>query len=161
MYALKTAPAFCAAMMVGLRMAAPVHADRANAVRGFCRHLGVAYQILDDLADLYPDGQPGLGSDVLGRRPTILQAFVREAGAGERLNTLLRRSSEAGADQTVQHVRNLYRTCGATDKARRLVDKCEQRARDIANAMDAAPLRNLMLFLLGMVLEHDRAPAPR
>lgn len=78
-YALKTAPAFEAALYAGLRMAGP--ADRfQDAIARYARHLGVAFQIQNDLADWTqdPSNKRTLGADVLGARPTILWALARE-----------------------------------------------------------------------------------
>ena len=75
--ALKTAPAFEAALMAGVRLAGPTAAYREPIAR-FARHLGVAYQILNDLDDWQlpqPSGRPG-GSDLLHGRPTVLWALA-------------------------------------------------------------------------------------
>ncbi len=79
-YALKTAPAFEAAILTGIRLAAPT--DRYVApVRQFARNLGVAFQILNDLNDWRGDQHNKLaaGGDILGGRPTILWALALEA----------------------------------------------------------------------------------
>src|SRR5260370_7249905 len=47
-YALKTAPAFEAALYAGVRLAGPAD-ERENMVGDFSRNLGVAFQILNDL----------------------------------------------------------------------------------------------------------------
>ena len=75
--ALKTAPAFEAALDGGVRLAGPTAAYREPIAR-FARHLGVAYQILNDLDDWQlpqPSGRPG-GSDLLHGRPTVLWALA-------------------------------------------------------------------------------------
>jgi geranylgeranyl pyrophosphate synthase len=153
-YALKTAPAFYVSMVAGLRMAGPLKADTA-ALGAFFRHLGVAYQVLDDLADLDDrgDGREGLGQDVLGRRPTILRAFAEEAGAGPELSRLVAQAAKLGRAETVARVRALYESCGAIEKARRLVDKCRARAAETADQARPAALRDLMNCLLAMVLD--------
>ena len=47
-YALKTSPAFEAAMLSGIRLAQPIGEYR-EPVKQFARNLGVAFQILNDL----------------------------------------------------------------------------------------------------------------
>src|SRR5262249_50978682 len=72
-YALKTAPAFEAALYTGLRLAGP--ADQyEKVVTDFSKHLGIAFQILNDLKDWDGDSDNKLvaGQDVLAARPTLL-----------------------------------------------------------------------------------------
>ena len=72
-YALKTAPAFEAALLAGARLAGPVDAVREPIAR-YARHLGVAYQIVNDLIDWAPDDDNKLdqATDLLAGRPTVL-----------------------------------------------------------------------------------------
>jgi len=159
-YALKTAPAFHAAMAAGMRMAGAAE-PRPAPLAAFCRHMGVAYQIVDDLADLRVGGrgdQP-VGQDVLSDRPTVLRAFAVETGAAERLAAIRRESSQLGPAATVERVRTLYESCGAIEKACGLVGRCHTRAAEIAGEIEPAPLRDLLGFLLDMVVEAPRPGA--
>src|SRR4029077_6760598 len=81
-YALKTAPAFEAALYAGVRLAGP--ADQyEKAVSEFCKNLGVAFQILNDLKDWDGDSDNKLvaGQDVLAARPTLLLALALEGSS--------------------------------------------------------------------------------
>lgn len=157
-YALKTAPAFHAAMVIGMRLAGPVGAE-ARRVAAFCRHMGVAYQILDDLADLRTGGQGDqpAGQDILGRRPTMLWALAHEAGAGGELDELFDQAALRGPEESVRRARRLYESCGAMDKARSLVTKCHARARQAAEHMEPPAMRELLTHLLSMVLSRQEA----
>lgn len=100
-YALKTAPAFEAALYVGLRLARPVDPLQELLAR-YSRQLGVAFQIQNDLADWNPDAfnKRTAGTDVLSARPTILWALARqrlEAEAVGRLDRLLAEASSFSA----------------------------------------------------------------
>jgi geranylgeranyl pyrophosphate synthase len=155
-YALKTAPAFDAALVAGLRLAGPVAADR-EAVARFARHLGVGYQILNDLEDGETE-QPNkrtADGDVLGRRPTVLWAFALEnldpQGRHELETLSAAPAAEAGGH--VDRVRALYRRAGVYEQARALVAKHRQRAREIAAAIGPPPLRQLLDYLADTVLE--------
>ena len=72
-YALKTSPAFEAALFSGIRLAGDAEPYR-DAIRIFSRNLGVAFQILNDLGDWTGDESNKLlaGGDVIGGRPTLL-----------------------------------------------------------------------------------------
>src|SRR5215475_13375239 len=72
-YALKTAPAFEAALYCGLRLAGPT-GQYAEPIARLAKHLGIGFQILNDLQDWRGDdfNKLTLGGDVLGGRPTVL-----------------------------------------------------------------------------------------
>ena len=74
-YALKTSPAFEAALYSGIRLAGDDQPYR-EAIRKFSRNMGVAFQILNDLGDWCGDDSNKLsaGGDVFGGRPTLLWA---------------------------------------------------------------------------------------
>ncbi len=78
-YALKTAPAFEAALYAGVRLAGPADAYE-KVVADFSKNLGVAFQILNDLKDWEGDADNKLiaGQDVLAARPTLLLALALE-----------------------------------------------------------------------------------
>src|SRR5262245_26886434 len=102
-YALKTAPAFEAALYSGLRLAGPT--DKYDKmVVDFSRHLGVAFQILNDLKDWDGDSDNKLiaGQDVLAGRPTLLLALALESltgGAKDELLHLLHRDGDTQRTQ--------------------------------------------------------------
>src|SRR5206468_3810192 len=92
-YALKTAPAFEAALYAGVRLAGPA-TDHEKPVHEFSKNLGVAFQILNDLKDWQGDQDNKLvdGQDVLSARPTLLLALDLEGlppGRREELLALL------------------------------------------------------------------------
>jgi geranylgeranyl pyrophosphate synthase len=154
-YALKTAPAFEAALYAGLRLAGPVLVEREPAAR-FARHLGVAFQILNDLNDWRddPSNKGTSGSDALGRRPTILRAL-----ALENLDPPQRRELESLIPPAPDHsafvldaTRRLYERAGVFEQARALVDKHRQRAHQIAAAIETPFLRQLLGYLADTVL---------
>src|SRR5690606_3972589 len=89
-YALKTAPAFEAAVYSGLRLAGPVD-DYLEPVKQFSRNLGVAFQILNDLKDWEGDADNKLaaGGDALGGRPTVLLALALHSLPAEKQDELL------------------------------------------------------------------------
>src|SRR6516162_5087554 len=123
-YALKTAPAFEAALYAGLRLAGPAEAYE-KMVGEFSKNVGVAFQVLNDLKDWDGDTDNKLlaGQDVLAARPTLLLALALEGSAPadrEEFLSLLadpRRLQEVG----LEHVRRLYARAQVFDKAEKLV----------------------------------------
>lgn len=157
-YALKTSPAFEAALVAGIRLAGPAEPYREPAAR-FARHLGVAYQILNDLdnwQDDQPYGRPG-GSDLLGGRPTVLWALALQG-----LDATGRRELESLVDgplddhTTITRAGELFRRAGAFEQAAGLVSKHHRRAQAVADGLRLEPLRCLLHFLADAIL--DRRP---
>jgi geranylgeranyl diphosphate synthase, type II len=166
-YALKTAPAFDAALYAGLRLAGPAEAYE-KMVADFSRHLGVAFQVLNDLKDWDGDSDNKLlaGQDVLAGRPTLLLAFALEGLTGaarEELLALLHRGADAGQSQErVTRVRRLFEQAQVFEKADKLVEKYRARAEAIADEVQPTELRELLYYLVDNVLERpcSAAPAP-
>jgi geranylgeranyl pyrophosphate synthase len=159
-YALKTAPAFEAALYSGVRLAGPA-GESAAWIGPFARHLGVAFQILNDLNDWQGDNHNKLlaGGDVLGGRPTVLWALALEGLDAARRQELLRLVDENRVDaSTIGRIRELYQSAGVFDKATRLVEKYQERAEGVADEVQPEELRRLLYYLIDTVLERA-APA--
>ena len=160
-YALKTAPAFEAALYAGVRLAGKAD-GYSEAVGQFARNLGVAFQILNDLKDWQPDSDNKLtsGGDVLGGRPTVLWALALEA-LGEpdrqRLELLLSQPADAS---TISLVRSLYESAGVFEKASRLVEKYRERAEAVADEVQPDDFRRLLYYLIDTVLDRPVVDSP-
>jgi geranylgeranyl pyrophosphate synthase len=160
-YALKTAPAFEAALYAGLRLAGPAdHYEKS--VADFSKNLGVAFQILNDLKDWDGDSDNKLiaGQDVLAARPTLLLALALEGSTPaerEELLVLLRRGADKdAAATTIERVRHLFTKAQVFAKAEKLVEKYRARAEAVADDIQPTELRELLYYLVDSVL--DRQP---
>jgi geranylgeranyl pyrophosphate synthase len=175
-YALKTAPAFEAALYAGLRLASP--ADRFDPLIGqFSRNLGIAFQIVNDLKDWEGDGDNKLvaGSDVLAARPTLLLALALEASEPVQRDELLgliekckARAAQSAATpdlidlegkMLVENIGRLFAQTQVFAKAHALVDKYHSRALALAAPVEPMELRDLLSFLVEAVL-HGREVTP-
>ncbi|MEE2706036.1 MAG: polyprenyl synthetase family protein [Planctomycetota bacterium] len=161
-YALKTAPAFEAAVLTGIRLAGEM-SEYAKPVGQFARHLGVAFQILNDLKDWNgdDDNKLGAGLDVLGGRPTVLLALALEGLDGDDCAELLRLvDRECPTEGDIERVRMLYASAGVFEKADRLVDKYQDRAEEIADEIESEELRRLFYYLIDTVLDRVGTEQP-
>jgi geranylgeranyl pyrophosphate synthase len=158
-YALKTAPAFEAALYSGLRLAGP--ADHyAQPVAELARHLGIAFQILNDLQDWNGDdfNKLTLGGDVLGGRPTVLWALALEGLDDADRAELERLVADGSATPAVfAKIRRLFQAAGAFEKALQLVQKHRAQAERVADALAPDALRLLAHHLIETVLEPPAA----
>jgi geranylgeranyl diphosphate synthase type II len=154
-YALKTSPAFEAALLTGLRLAGPTDAYR-EPIGQFARGLGTAFQILNDLGDWLPDQHNKLiaAGDVSGGRPTVLWALALE-GLSETSHRRLEALSKAdpATTDTIREIELLYREAGVFDKAAELVERYELSARQIAKRLSPPELRRLLDYLVETVLK--------
>ena len=169
-YALKTAPAFEAALYCGVRLAGPA-AELQKPLADYARHLGVAFQILNDIKDWTGDDDNKLltGQDTFAARPTLLLALALEAlPSAERteLLHLLRESTLASTSDTpappewLYRVRDLYFAADVFTKADKLVDKFRAKAEAIADELQPDELRELLYYLVDTVLEKQELPQP-
>jgi len=162
-YALKTAPAFEAALGASIRLAGD-HPELDKTVTEFGKNLGIAFQILNDLKDFEADSDNKIivGQDVLASRPTVLLALALEALPPARREELL--SLVSGTDavdsERVSRVRYLYELAGVFEKAERLVDKFRAKAEDLADAAAPPDLRDLLLYLVDSVLDGSSHVVP-
>lgn len=167
-YALKTAPAFEAALYSGVRLAGSAEKYE-KAVTDFSRHLGVAFQILNDLKDWAGDEDNKLlaGQDVLAARPTLLLALALEglnpAERTELLGLIVAAREHTSPDdavaaETVERVRVLFNRAKVFTKAEALVEKYRARAEAIADEIEPTEFRELLYYLIDTVLERPAVP---
>ena len=160
-YALKTAPAFEAALYAGMRLAGPTDAHE-KLVADFSRNLGVAFQILNDLKDWDGDDDNKLtrGQDVLSARPTLLLALALESAMPEQkaeLRLILhdRHRADGNAERAIRRVRQIYTAARVFEKAEMMVGKYRERCEALADEATPDALQELLYFLVDTVLERE------
>jgi geranylgeranyl pyrophosphate synthase len=168
-YALKTAPAFEAALYAGVRLAGPAE-PYDKAVADFSRHLGIAFQIQNDLNDWAGDDHNKLvaGQDVLSARPTLLLALALEGCSAEERQELLGmvhdlQARQQSADQltdgeslvtaALQRARQIFTRAQVFDKAEKLIEKSRARAEAVADEVEPVELRELLYYLVDTILD--------
>jgi len=154
-YALKTAPAFEAALYAGMRLAGPAETFRQGVAR-FARHLGVAFQILNDLDDWDGDhpNKRTRGGDLLGRRPTILWALALRSLPDSRQRQLQTLADESLPKEIrLQRLGEILEDLGVYQQAYALVAKHHQRAKAAAQQIGHARLGRLLGYLADTILK--------
>ena len=153
-YALKTSPAFEAALLSGLRCAGPLGNNQSR-LKEFCRHLGIAFQILNDLKDWQGDQDNKLhaGLDTLGGRPTVLWALAITRLPDEQRQDLLGiMGSTLSPPERVSRVRELYSQAEVFSLADHLIAKHQSQALLIANEIEPICLQRLLKYMVETVL---------
>ncbi len=161
-YALKTSPAFEAALYSGLRMAGSVEPYE-ELIPQFSRQVGVGFQILNDLKDWRGDDDNKLlaGQDALSLRPTVLLALALESASPEQraeIESLMHSQEPAAA--RITRLRAIFEACNVFEKADVLVDKSRTRAEALADDVAPDELRQLLYFFVDTILAPEESAAP-
>jgi len=154
-YALKTAPAFEVALYAGIRMACSADSYREPIAR-FAKHLGVAFQILNDLGDWQFDdaNKRSRCTDVLRRRPTVLLALALE-DSHDKDRVILESILTNSTDETdiVEATRGVYERSSAFEKATELIAKQHLFALEVAESVRPKSLGRLFQYLANSILK--------
>ena len=164
-YALKTSPAFEAALYAGLRMAGHplAHSD---IVPQFCRHVGVAFQVLNDLKDWQGDTDNKLlsGQDALALRPTVLLALAlkdaNEQQKAELIEILSETSSRSANYGCVEKLRAIFKACDVFEKAEVFVERSREKAESLVAEVQDEQIQSLLQFFIETVLARELPPTP-
>ncbi|MFM9961282.1 MAG: polyprenyl synthetase family protein [Planctomycetaceae bacterium] len=163
-YALKTSPAFEAALYAGLRMGGALEKYE-SLVGPFCRHVGIGFQILNDLKDWRGDSDNKLvaGQDALALRPTIMMALAWQAATAEQRQLMERCYFDREEEDAIRlaRLRRLYEELGIFEKAERLVEKSRDRAELLADDVESDDIRQLLYFLVDTILSDEQDKDPR
>jgi geranylgeranyl pyrophosphate synthase len=156
LYALKTSPAFEAALFCGLRLSGA--AFDAERLRTFCTFLGVAFQIANDLDDWKSDeGNKKLpGRDALAGRPTLLRALASAAGGAEDLAAMETRRQQLPAAEWVAECHSFYTQHRVFERGEDLLRRMERSAAEAAGKVSSESVAYLLRSLLRLALPQGR-----
>jgi len=162
-YALKTSPAFEAALYSGLRLADHPLA-RTELLSKFCRHVGIAFQVLNDLKDWHGDTDNKLvaGQDAAALRPTVLLALALQDGNESQrseLQSILTGQQDCGGPEArIRRLREIFEACDVFDKAEVLVERLRAKADALLEEITDVPIRDLLRFFTETVLAKELPP---
>ena len=155
LYALKTAPAFDAALYSGVVLAGGDGKWDAE-LSEFAKHLGVAYQIQNDLKDVSGDeeNKVALCGDILKGRPTLLFAMALEA-ADETERAALLQAAREGPQTSVklETLKDIYFKHEIPSQAEMLANNQRRRAMQAVRGIDHDGLQSLFTFLAATLLD--------
>ncbi|HUT60931.1 MAG TPA: polyprenyl synthetase family protein [Phycisphaerae bacterium] len=147
-FRLKTAPAFAVALRFGA-LCAGAGRELCEAMDLYSEHLGIAYQVYDDLADLH---DPSRCDDPARPQPSILCSLAHEASDGRTREALA--SAWCCCPQRPGQARTLHRMLldlGAEAAARELLAHHVRQAAEALRAVRSAALKRLLRQVLGRV----------
>lgn len=159
-YALKTAPAFEAAILSGLRFA--MEKDLYEKIRpkisSWSRFLGIGYQIKNDLNDWFhsdPQNKKTRGADFFRITPTLPLAFALESlslSEKKQLLHLARSTPPDQREQTLDLVFHQFDNLRIFEKCDILVKKYKELAQNICEKLEIPRLRKILYRLTETIL---------
>jgi len=161
-YTRKTSPAFEAALYTGVRLAGECHEVERNLSR-YSRHLGIAFQILNDLSDWSGDANNKLVAkqDATSLRPTMLLAIALDKSSPADRRRIVRiLDRETAASARGSGLTDAFVSLDVFRDARKLVIEHRCIAYDVANEIPHRGLRLLLHQLLEVVLPPDQVTSP-
>ncbi len=157
-YALKTSPAFEAAVALGVRLGGADPA-RVAALDRYARHVGTGFQVLNDLKDWAGDLENDRreAGDLIGGRPTLLWALaMRDLSPSDRDALVevaaVARGGGPEATAAVAEARRLYDTAGVVASAAAVAAEQRRLASDAIAACRLPRLREVLEFLLDLAV---------
>ena len=155
MICLKTAVLLGAGMGIGALIGG-ASANDAQHLYDFGVNLGVAFQLQDDILDVYGDaGKFGkqVGGDILANKKTYLLLTALNKASDEQRESLLRWLKTDGGEGKVQAVTEIFNSLGVKESAFAQMEKLYQVAMDHLKAIplseeDKKPLNDLAYMLM-------------
>jgi geranylgeranyl diphosphate synthase type II len=125
MIRLKTSVLLGCALEMGAVVAEAKKEDQ-ELIYSFGEQIGVAFQIQDDILDLYADPEKfgkQVGGDVLANKKTLLLLKANELANPAEIETLNKLSSESNQTLKIESTRKLFDKLGVREAARVMMDE--------------------------------------
>lgn len=138
MIRLKTSVLLGCALEMGAIIAEADSTNR-SAIYAFGEHLGMAFQIQDDILDLYADPDKfgkQVGGDVLADKKTLLSLNAHKmANAGQKVE-LIALQSESSAEKKIEMAQELFAVIGAKDACVEVMNKHHNKALEALSSIN-------------------------
>lgn len=152
----KTAKLFEAAAQVGA-IVAGASAAHEEAAAAYGRHIGTAFQLIDDVLDYSGDAEAlgkNVGDDLREGKPTLPLIRVMEVGTPEQRD-LIRRAIETG-EADFEAVAAAIRDTHALDYTREAAVREADLAREAARQLPVSDISEILLQFCSFAVERDR-----
>ena len=149
----KTAMLFEAASQTGAQMA-QASSEQTEALRRFGRHLGVAFQLIDDLMDYTGDQTSmgkNVGDDLAEGKPTLPLIHAMAHATGDE-RKLIRKAIRQGSCDEIDKIQSILIRCGSLDYTRARATQETQDALDCLNIVNDSPYKQSLAELCTLAL---------
>jgi octaprenyl-diphosphate synthase len=149
----KTAMLFEAASHTGAQLA-KANTEQADSLRRFGRHLGIAFQLIDDLMDYTGDQATmgkNVGDDLAEGKPTLpLIHAMAHATTDER--QLMRKAIRQGSCEHIDEIQSILSRCGSLDYTRARASQETQDALACLSLLNDSPYKTSLADLCTLAL---------
>jgi octaprenyl-diphosphate synthase len=150
----KTATLFEAATETGAILAAASTAER-DALRLYGRHLGIAFQLVDDLMDYLSSAEEmgkNVGDDLAEGKPTLPLIQAMKAGTAEE-RQLIRQCIRKGGLDDLQPILDIVQRTGAIDYTRAAAQRAAASACEALAALPASSFKDTLAQLAEIAVD--------
>ena len=123
--------------------------EQREALRTFGDHLGVAFQLVDDLLDYKGDSQTlgkNVGDDLAEGKPTLPLIYTMREGTAEQA-ALVRQAIQKGGIEDLEQIRIAVEASGALDYTAQLARDYVKRAIECLEVLPASEYRDALIEL--------------
>ena len=123
--------------------------EQAEALRVFGDHLGIAFQLMDDLLDYRGDAETlgmNVGDDLAEGKPTLPLIHAMREGSQAQAE-LVRKAIQQGGSQDLQGIRAAVEAAGSLDYTAQLARDYADRAIACLDALPAGVYRDALIEL--------------
>ena len=150
----KTAKLFEAAARLGAVLAHRPELEEGLAEYG--RHVGTAFQLIDDVLDYSGDLGKNLGDDLAEGKPTLPLIYTMRCGSPAQAG-LVRTAVESGGRGDFAQVLQAIRACGALDYARAAAQKEAEIAMRAIRPLEPSDYKQSLLELASFAVTRENA----
>src|SRR3990170_3814545 len=150
----KTAKLFEAAARLGAVLSGRPELEEGLAAYG--RHVGSAFQLIDDVLDYGGDLGKNLGDDLAEGKPTLPLIYTMRCGSPEQAR-VVRKAVQAGGRGDFTRVLEAIRACGALDYARAAAQREAQVAVRAIMPLPASDYKQSLLELASFAVTREAA----
>ena len=152
----KTAMLFQAASHSGAVLAG-ASAPQEAALRDYGLHLGLAFQLIDDVLDYTGSAEDmgkNVGDDLAEGKPTLPLIYAMKHGSEEQAQ-LIRNAIRKGGLEDLSLIKECVQTTGALNYTIERANEEVKKAKDCLNTLESSPYKEALFALAGLAVERD------
>lgn len=160
MIRLKTAVALAASMEIGASIAGAEKAEK-ETIYKFGEHLGMAFQLQDDLLDTFGDQEKfgkKIGGDILANKKTYIYLKALELANDDQKDVLknLYMSKSSDPEEKISKVKAIFRELNIPAQAENIINDYFSKAMECFNKLNIEPDKKMVLKeFADMILRRD------